>query len=99
MVSTPRQGWVSQDPGNDVRSVPDPGLLLRGEESLICHGATRTAARKLDGAVGNRPAGEGSDMADKWHYAQDDMEFGPYSAGDLKGLAAAGTLRRTATVW
>jgi hypothetical protein len=38
-------------------------------------------------------------MADRWYYAHDDNKVGPYSAQELKELAAAGKILPTDTVW
>ena len=38
-------------------------------------------------------------MADQFFYARHQEQFGPFSAGQLKGFAASGRLRPTDTVW
>ena len=38
-------------------------------------------------------------MANKWYFARDSKTYGPYSAGQLRGLAAAGHLRPRDAVW
>jgi GYF domain 2 len=38
-------------------------------------------------------------MAEQWYFAWDDKRFGPFSAAQLKDLAALGRLQPTDTVW
>jgi hypothetical protein len=38
-------------------------------------------------------------MANKWYFARDSKTYGPYSAGQLRGLAATGQLRPRDAVW
>jgi hypothetical protein len=38
-------------------------------------------------------------MADRWYFSWNNKEFGPFSASQLKELAALGRLQATDTVW
>ncbi len=38
-------------------------------------------------------------MANQWYFARDGKTYGPYSAGQLRGLAAGGQLRLRDAVW
>ncbi len=38
-------------------------------------------------------------MSNQWYFARDGEEFGPFTAAQLKGLAASGRLRPHDTVW
>ena len=38
-------------------------------------------------------------MVDRWYYSHDENKLGPFSAGQLKKLAAAGQILRSDTVW
>src|SRR5262249_55914405 len=42
---------------------------------------------------------EGPDMTDRYFFSRDDTPFGPFSAGELRGLAASGQVRPTDPVW
>jgi hypothetical protein len=38
-------------------------------------------------------------MAEQYYYAQDDVQFGPFSALQMRDLATAGRIRPTDLVW
>ena len=42
---------------------------------------------------------EVANMANRWYFTRDSKTYGPYSAGQFRGLAASGRLRPRDTVW
>lgn len=62
-----------------------------GRESLSVRSQAQLGAlRHKDG---------GFDMADQWYFSWDHHEFGPFSAAQLKGMAALGRLQPMDAVW